>query len=170
MVITDTKFITRTGILLALVLLFQFLGRFIPLGPNSNFIVGPLVNASLIIAATFAGLWSGALIAVIAPFGAILTGAAVPLPFAPFIAIGNFIFVLFYYILRENKIMGLVAGSFVKFGFLYASIAIFLSLYSVPPKIATLLYFSFGWPQLVTAIVGGAIALAVMHPLKKTVK
>jgi len=34
------KYLTRTAMLLALTVIFQFIGRFIPLGPNSNFIVG----------------------------------------------------------------------------------------------------------------------------------
>jgi len=53
------KYLTRTAMLLALTVIFQFIGRFIPLGPNSNFIVGPLVNACLIISAGLVGLFSG---------------------------------------------------------------------------------------------------------------
>jgi len=167
---TNVRFLTRTGILLALTLLFQFFGRYIPLGPNSSFIVGPFVNATLIIATTFAGIWSGTAIAILAPFGAVLTGAAVPLPFVPFIATGNFIFVLFYYLLKKNRLLGLATGSLLKFGFLFASIAAFLNLSKVPSKLAAALYFTFSWPQLVTAVLGSILSLIVIKALEKTVK
>lgn len=97
------KYFTRTAILLALTVVFQFLGRPILLGPNSNFIVGPLVNACLVISSGLVGLFSGAVISVLAPYGAILTGAALPLPLAPFIALGNFALVLAFYIFRKKK-------------------------------------------------------------------
>lgn len=166
---SNVKFITRTAILLALAVVFQMLGRYIPLGPNSNFIVGPLVNACLLIAASAVGLWGAAIIAFITPFAAILTGATIPLPFVPFIAIGNFLLVLCYYLLRKKRITGLMAGALLKFSFLYAAVTIFLGLAQVKPQLAAVMYFTFGWPQLVTALLGGVIALIVTDYLKKSI-
>lgn len=163
----NTKLITRTAILLALTVVFQMLGRYIPLGPNSNFIVGPLVNACLLISTAASGLWGGAVVAVISPFSALITGGAVPLPFLPFIAIGNFILVLLFYVLRRNMIGGILSGSVLKFGFLYAAITLFLKVYTVPQKVFTVLSFLFSWPQLVTALIGGLIALIVIKALGK---
>ena len=71
----NTKLITRTAIMLALTIVFQALGRYTNLGPNSNFVVGPLVNACLLIATAAAGLWGGAIVSIVSPFGAIITGA-----------------------------------------------------------------------------------------------
>jgi len=98
------KYLTRTAMLLALTVIFQFIGRFIPLGPNSNFIVGPLVNACLIISAGLVGLFSGTVISVLAPYGAILTGATLPLPLAPFVALGNFVLVLAFIFSGRKKL------------------------------------------------------------------
>lgn len=161
----NVKFITRTAILLALTIVMQTVGRYIPLGPNSQFIVGPLVNACLLIGAAATGIYGGAVIALVAPFGAILTGAAIPLPFAPFIAIGNFVLVLFFYLLRKNKIAGILSGALLKFGFLFASVHVFVRMMNLPAKKADAMIASFGWSQLVTALIGGAIALAVIKAL-----
>lgn len=164
----NAKFITRVGILLALTVVFQSLGRFIPLGPNGNFIVGPLVNACLLIAAASVGIGAGAIIAVITPFTALLTGAAIPPLFIPFIAIGNFLIVLgFYLLMKKSKIAGVILGSVLKFGFLFASIRFFVNFAAVNPKKAVNLVAMFSIPQLITALMGGVIALIVIRALGK---
>lgn len=167
------KIITRTAILLALTLVFQMMGRF--LGPNNNFIVGPLVNAALIIATAATGLWGGTAISVIAPFVSALTNKAAIAPiilaFSPFIAAGNFILVLFCYLFRNrSRIAGIVIGAVLKFGFLFTAIMLFTRLADTPSKVAASLVFLFGWPQLVTALIGGAIALAVIRVLGKNLE
>jgi hypothetical protein len=160
----NTKTITRTALMLALTIVFQILGRYIPLGPNSNFIVGPLVNACLIITASLVGVFGASLIAIVAPFGALLTGATVPLPFLPFVALGNLVLVvLFYLINKKNYTAGVVAGAVVKFLALYASIIVFTNMANIPAKKATAMIFTFGWPQLVTALIGGVIAYFVIR-------
>lgn len=166
----NTKIIARTAILLALTILVQTLGRFIPLGQFNQFIVGPLVNACLLVAAAYTGLAGGAVVSVLSPFGAILTGAAIPLPFAPFIAAGNFVLVLLYVLLKKRPVPAVISGAVLKFGFLWGSILLFVSFMNIPDKKATLLIASFSWPQLVTALIGGAIALAVIKALKKSVE
>jgi len=163
------KIITRTAILLALTILFQALGRIIP-GQFSQFIVGPLVNACLIIAAAYTGLTGGSVVSVLSPFGAILTGAAVPLPFAPFIAGGNFILVLVFFLLKKKPLLGIASGAVFKFGFLLASVNLFVWLMSIPAKKAVLLITAFSWPQLVTAVIGGLLALLVLKALEKALK
>jgi len=163
----NTKTITRTALMLALTIVFQVIGRYIPLGPNSNFIVGPLVNACLLITASLVGFFGAAFIAIAAPFGAILTGATVPLPFTPFIALGNLVLVIIFYLLmKKSSIVGIIAGSIVKFLTLYASILVFTNLAKIPAKKASVMIFTFGWPQLVTALIGGAIALVVTRLVK----
>ncbi|HOJ10931.1 MAG TPA: ECF transporter S component [Clostridiales bacterium] len=167
------QFITRTAILLALTIMFQMMGRF--LGPNNNFIVGPLVNAALLIATAATGLWGATTISVIAPFVSALTNKApiapILLPFTPFIAIGNFILVLFFYLfMKKNKIAGIITGSVLKFSFLYASISVFLKVMKVPEGPSKVLNSLFSWPQLVTALAGGVIALVVIKALGKNIE
>ncbi len=166
----NTKIITRTAILLALTILFQTLGRFIPLGQFSQFIVGPLINACLLIAAAYTGLAGGAVVSVLSPFGAILTGAAIPLPFAPFIAVGNFILVLLYVLIKKKPVAAIASGAVLKFGFLWASILIFTGMMKIPAQKANIMIASFSWPQLVTALVGGIIGLAVIKALDRAIE
>ena len=166
----STKFVTRTAILLALTIVFQTMGRVIPLGQFNQFITGSLVNACLIIAAASGGLWGGGIIAVLAPFGAILTGAAIPLPFAPFIAIGNFILVLLFVLFKNKHIAGITAGAILKFGFLFAAINLFVGWMKIPSPKSVIMVTAFSWPQLVTALIGGAIALVVIRALGKTLE
>lgn len=165
---TDVRFITYTAVILALTIVFQSMGRVIPLGPNANFIVGPLVNACLIIAAAVVGFSGGCTIAVLAPAGAYLTGAAIPLPFLPFVAVGNAILVAGFCLLRKNQWAGLAVGAVAKFLFLWGSVVLFLSLRNKP--LAGAMLFTFSWPQLVTAIVGGMIALGVLAAIRKTIR
>ena len=166
----NIKILTRTAIILALTILFQALGRFIPLGQFNQFIVGPLVNACLLVAASYTGLAGGAVVSVLSPFGAILTGAVIPLPFAPFIAAGNFILVLVFTLLKNKPILGIASGAVLKFGFLLASINLFVWMMSIPAKKAVLMIAAFSWPQLITAIIGGLLALLVLKALGKAVK
>jgi hypothetical protein len=166
----NTKIIARTGVLLAVTIVLQNLGRIVPLGPYSNFIVGPLVNASLLISAAATGLIGGAVISVATPFVASLT-TGVPLPFAPFIAIGNFILVLLFYIfMKKNKIAGIISGAILKFAFLLAAINIYVKYAELAEKQVANLLYAFSWPQLITAIIGGILALAVLKALGKKVE
>lgn len=166
-----TRFITRTALLLAVAIAFQLLGRV--LGPYNNFIVGPVVNAVLIIATAIAGFWSGAAIAVIAPLVSAFTNKAAIAPlilaFSPFIILGNVIIVAaFHFLKKKSKIAAIAVGALLKAGFLYAAISIFTSLVKMPSKFATTLTNLFSWPQLITAAIGGAIALAVLAALYKS--
>jgi hypothetical protein len=147
------------------------------MGTYNNFIVGPLVNACLLVSTSIVGIWAGVFIALAAPFGAILTGAAVPLPFAPFIAIGNFLIVLgFYLLMKRSQIAGVIVGSLVKFGFLWGAIYLMIPVITAgkPAKAAVQmtnsLMFTFSWPQLVTALIGGALALIVLKTVGKNME
>lgn len=161
------KFITRTALLLALVVAVQMAGRLLP---NNNFIVGPLVNACLLVSTALAGVWSGIIISVVSPFSSLINNhapvAAALLPFAPFVAAGNAIFVLSFYLLRKKSAAaGIGIGAVLKFAFLYFAIRLFLRMFEFS-KFAKVLTALFSWPQLITALLGGVIALAVIKALK----
>ncbi|MHB1391587.1 MAG: hypothetical protein ACYCYE_00640 [Clostridia bacterium] len=85
-------------------------------------------------------------------------------------ALGNAVYVLSYYLLRKkNAVAGICIGSVLKFAFLYSAINIFLQLFNFP-KFAKVLTFLFGWPQLITALLGGVIALAAVKVLKNSIE
>ncbi len=171
----ETRFIARTAMLLAAAFAIQFAGRF--LGSYNNFIVGPVINACLLIATAFVSPWSGITIGVITPFASLVNNhspvVALLLPFSPLVAIGNIILVVcFYFIMKKNAIAAVITGAVLKFAFLFASVSLFLNiitnynLISVPPLLKKNFLFLFSWPQLVTALAGGIIALSVIKALK----
>lgn len=169
----NIRFITRTALLLAVAILFQYLGRF--MGPQNNFIVGPIVNAVLIISTEIVGVFSGLMISIIAPIISALTNktpmAAVVLAFSPFIISGNAVLVICYSLLKKwNRIAAIAIGAVAKFAFLYAAVTIFSNLVKDSLKIPPVFIGLFSWPQLVTAIIGGVIALVIIPPLRKAVK
>lgn len=163
-IMNKTRFLTRTALLLAVAIAFQIFGKFIP---YNNFIVGPIVNAVLLVATAAAGLWSGVAISVIAPLVSAFTNKAAIAPliigFSPFIIIGNIIIVLaFHFLRKKNAVVAVGLGSVLKFGFLYAAISVFTSMVEMQPKVAATLTGLFSWPQLFTALAGGAIALVIL--------
>lgn len=164
--------VTRTAVLLALTVVFQIGGRAVPLGPNSNFVVGPLVNAALIVSVMVTGIPGGAIISIAAPYFAALTSNTPMTPFilvfSPYIAAGNFILILFVYLFKNKSyIYGLISGAILKFAVLYGGVNLMMNIRNVPAPQQKVLTFMFGWPQLATAIGGGIIAYFVVNALKK---
>ena len=165
------RMITKTAILLAVVVVVQIAGRGLP---NSNFIVGPLVNMCLLITAMTAGLGGGITIAVLSPFTSLINNnapiASALLPFAPVIAIANIIFVLvFYFFYNKNKYVGLVTAAVLKFGFLFLSIRLFLNIFDFS-KFTEKLVSLFSWSQLITALIGGFVALPIILAVNKATR
>lgn len=150
------KWLTRTAFLLAIALVFQ-------MGGFPQPITGPLVNTILYLAAMIVGWQGGILIGILTPLIATLRGILPPplAPLIPFIALGNSLMVvLFYWLKSKNKIIALIVASFVKFLILFGAVNLLIQ---VPPAISQMMSI----PQLITALVGGIIALLVMAFLQK---
>ena len=162
------RFITRTALLLALTIVFQMMRPFIPLSPlGSNFIIGSLVNASLATASVMVGMWGGIIISVAAPVIAFMQQHIAFVWLVPIVAGGNAALVLLYgWWYRKNKWTGIALSSVVKFVLLFAMVKTAVSVLVVPPPAAAMLTLMFSWPQLVTAVIGGIIAVPVIERLK----
>ncbi len=163
------NFVATTGMLIALTVSLQLLGRYIPLGVYNNFVIGPLVNACLFVSVIMVGWPSGVIVGLLSPFGAILTGSAIPLLFTPFIVAGNFLLVIIFNLLKKKRIIGIIGASIVKTTFLYVAIICMLSILKLPPKKSGMMLFLFSWPQLITALLGGVIAINVLNRLGKQI-
>ena len=178
-----TRFLTRTAILLALTLVFQVFGRDlaigIGLGAFQNFLVGPLVNLCLLVATAFAGIWAGVAVALLSPLGAFATGA-VPEPlFLVVIAIGNLILVLAFAVADHvsesmkthgkllTRFAGILVGAVLKTAWLWGGILVYSRMFAMKDSIRVAMTFAFSWPQAVTAIAGGVLALLILKPLEK---
>lgn len=167
------KKLVRASLLLAIAIIVQILGKNIP--EINQFLVGPIVNAILILTTFVCGTWWGVGVGVLTPVIAWLVGQLPgPMaPFIPFIMIGNSLFVIFFGILKNQqkwgKYIGLLFGSFIKFLFLSFSAAKLITIFNIglPSKVASKLVIMMGIPQLVTALIGGVIALVLIELLTK---
>lgn len=146
----------RAAILLAVALVFQFVKM-------GQLVTGSGINAVLIIAAQVCGLPWAAAIGLITPFMAVVLGVTPPamIVVVPYIVCGNVLYVLTYSLLKKrSRILGVGVAALLKFGLLYSVVNYFLS---VKPPIKLALSF----PQLLTALIGGTIALIILKVLER---
>jgi hypothetical protein len=173
------SWVTRTAVLTALLIVFQWaLGT---ITGDNQFVVGSAVNLVLIITAVLSGLASGITVALISPFIAYLLGIGI-IGIVPFIALGNItIVVVWYYIAGKASATtdgyvrmsaALVIGAALKFIVLYLTIVKFAIpvILNLPAAKVNALSLAFGWPQLVTAAIGGVIAILIIPVLRKAIK
>ncbi len=163
------KNLTRTGLLLALTLVFQSLRFLIPLPPwMSTFLIGSLVNAALLVALQALGMRSALLIACVTPVVAWLQ-QLLPLPaFILPVAVGNSLYIWLFSRLRRAGPEWLAVGSAAlgKAAFFFLAFRGLLSILELPPALSTAILFVMGWPQLVTGLVGGFIAIYAWRRLE----
>ena len=156
----NVKFITRTAILLAITLIFQFLKM-------PQLITGSIVNAMLLIAAGTVGMWSGVIIGLLTPVIAFLVGImGFPL-MIPFIMIGNGVYVILFST-QKNKVIGMIVGAVVKFIWLALSVKYIMQLFNV--KVPLKIVQAFTTPQLITALIGGMLGIIVIALLENYFK
>ncbi|MBE3598829.1 MAG: ECF transporter S component [Limnochordaceae bacterium] len=149
-----TRRVVAAAILLAFVTGFQALGL-------PQLATGPVVNATLFLAAWTVGPLFGAAIGLLTPVVALWRGIlAAPLaPMVPFIAVGNGVLVVIaYYLRRVHLSVAIAVAAVAKFALLATAVR---ALVSVPAPIAVAMQ----WPQLYTAILGGLLAWLVWKAL-----
>lgn len=151
------RWITRTGLLLAVALVVQSL-RLAP--PYGQLITGSVINAVLILAVSMVDVWAGVGIGLLTPWIALITGI-MGLPFmVPFIMAANATLALVYGLLRnKGRLLAGIAGAFAKYGFFVLTTNFLLQLFGkqLPsPAVA-----AFGVTQLGTALVGVLLALII---------
>ena len=176
------KWITRTALLLALALLFQSLRGSIPkvmipgLGEMDQYIIGSLVNTTLILGAVTVGFTGGLVIAIVTPLVALLQGEIAFQIMMPFVALGNVAIVLFVSLFyKRNKILAFGSGIIAKFLTLLVTINLIVIPYLTPTLptekagvVSAMLSFKFGYPQLITATLGAIIAYALIPVLESS--
>ncbi|MFD3158465.1 ECF transporter S component [Haloimpatiens sp. FM7330] len=169
----NSKNLVRSALLLAIAIIIQSIGRNIP--QISQLFVGSIVNTILIIAAFVCGTSLAICVGALTPLLAWLIGQLpAPMgPFVPFIMIGNALLILVFGIIKNDstirQIIGIILGSLCKFLFLYLSASKLINLLNInlPSKIAKKLIIMMGLPQLITALIGGFIALILVNIMKK---
>jgi hypothetical protein len=141
----------------------------VPIFVHSQWITGPIINATLFAATFVLGPVAGILIALIPSLVALTTGL-LPLPLAPmvpFIMVGNVLLVVAFHYLRTNHFAAKVTlAAAVKFLFLW-QVTIQIMTNMLPDPVVKNLLVMMTWPQLYTALAGGLIAFALLKSLKR---
>ena len=175
------RWITETSVMLALLVCLQALTK--PLG---QLVTGSCVNAVLAVSALVGGLSCGTVVALCSPVLAYLLGIAPQILTVPAIMVGNALFVTVLCLLADKTGKNIVRQAIawftaagVKFASLYAIVVWIicgvlserlLSSGVMKPPMLQALPATFSWPQLFTALIGGAVALAITPVLRKALR
>ena len=181
----NIRWITETALMLALLICLQWVGSFVPHPLAKQLLTGTMVNCVLAVTVLLIGMSSGITVAVISPVCAFLFGIAPNLITVVPIMLGNVCYVVALRLLmgkalwRQGIALAVAAGG--KFLVLYTLVVqVICGVASnaflgkkvgetmlLAPKMLTMLPAMFGWPQLVTAISGGILALSLVPLLRK---
>ena len=169
-----TFWITRTALLTALLIVLQ--AATMPLG--NSLVTGSIGNMLLVVSVMTCGLSSGLCVAAISPVIAKLFGIGPLWSLIPFIAAGNVVLVVLWHVIGSRgmggkkhtaRLAALVTAAVAKFLVLYVGIVKIAVpvLLNLPERQAAVISAMFSVPQLVTALAGGAFALALIPRLKR---
>ncbi len=175
------RWITETALMLALLVSLQAITK--PLG---QIVTGSCVNAILAVSVLVGGLSSGLTVALISPVLAFLLGIA-PMPLTvPAIMAGNCVYVWMLHLLADKtgkvpvkQVVAWVIAAAAKFSTLYILVAqlicgiladSLIASGAMKPPMVQALPVTFGLPQLITALIGGAVALLIFPVLRKALK
>jgi hypothetical protein len=151
------RWITRTGLLLAVALAVQSL-RIQP--PFGQVITGGSINAILFLAVILVDTWAGVAIGLITPWVALMMNIT-GLPFmVPFIMAANAILALSFGLLqRFSRFFAGVIAAVAKYGWFLLTVNVLLGLIgrTLPPAAVV----TFGITQLATALIGVMLAFII---------
>ena len=180
------RWITETAVMLALLLAFQWLGGNIAEFITKQIVTGTLVNCVLAVSVLCVGYASGISISLISPIFAFMLGINTnPLAIGP-IMVGNVCFVVLLRLIcgRQGKPfwkqpIAWLTAAVTKYGVMHA-LAVWLmcdllgpfltSSGVMTPQLNKQLLKAFDYPQLIAALIGGALALAIWPILRKAIK
>ncbi len=171
--------ITETAVMLALLVTLQSVTK-----PMGQLVTGSFVNAVLAVTVLVAGLSSGITVALISPILAYLLGIAPQILTVPASMLGNTVFVLLLYFIagKDSKkvarqVIAWVSAAAAKFATLYCVVVwLICGVFSegllasgiLKAPMLKALPATFSWPQLFTALIGGAVALLITPVLRKS--
>ncbi len=177
---SKVRWITQTALMLALLVTLQALTK-----GFGQLVTGSCVNAILAVTVLLIGCASAVTVAVISPVLAFLLGIAPQILTVPAIMVGNCLYVILLHLIAGNgkpiarQILGWLTAAAAKAAVLYASVAWLicgvlaeglLASGLLKKPMLTALPATFSWPQFVTALIGGAAALAIVPLLRKALR
>lgn len=167
-----TLWITQTAVLIALLIILQYTTASL-----GQLITGSCVNAVLAFSALAVGISNSAVVALLSPFFAFMLGIGPKLlPIVPCIAIGNLTYVLIIAFISgkgmndTRNAVSVGIGAVLKFVVLQYLVVniVCTKLPLKPPQIATFTKM-FSWPQLITALIGGILAMFIAKAVRKAI-
>ena len=169
----QTIWITQTGVFLAVLIVAQAVTR--PLG--NTIVTGSVTNMLLILAVMLCGLSSAAVISVVSPVFATILGIGPLWPFIPFIIAGNLTLVALWRLIalrrpersKALEVVALFCAAAAKFLVLYFGVVRFVVpiVLGLGEPQASAVSIAFSWPQIITATVGGLLAMLLFPALSK---
>ena len=172
------RWITETAILLALLVTLQAVTK-----GFGQLVTGSCVNAVLAVAALMGGLASGLVVALVSPVLAFLLGIAPQILTVPAIMVGNSVYVVLLCLVADKsgknllrQIGAWLLAAAAKAAVLYLLVAKLicgvlaeqlLAAGTLKEPMLKALPATFSWPQLFTALIGGAVALLIVPVLRK---
>ena len=180
--------ITETAVMLALLIALQAVTK-----PMGQLVTGSCVNAVLALTVLLLGMGSGIAVALLSPVFAFLLQIAPNLVTVPAIMLGNLCYVVLLRLITGGRVTPLwktgaawLGASVAKFAVLYLTVVKLIcgtlapsllgkkvgdTVLLAPPMLAPdKLPEMFSWIQLGTALIGGALAIAIWPLLKKALK
>ncbi len=172
-----TLWVTETAAMLALLVVLQWVTK--PLG---QFVTGSCVNAVLAVTVLMVGMSSGVTVALLSPVFAYLLGIAPNLATVPAIMVGNTVLVVVLRLIWGSgalvwrRVAAWLCAAVAKFAVLYVLVVLVICGLASDALLAqgilkapmlTSLPATFSWPQLVTALIGGGLAVILVPILKK---
>ena len=175
------RWITETAVMLALLVSLQALTK-----PMGRLVTGSFVNTVLAVTVLVAGYSSGITVALISPVLAYLMNIAPQILTVPAIMVGNVLFVVLLRLIAGKnsrkilrQVLAWLAAAAAKFAAMYAIVAwlicdvlaqVLIDAGLLKAPMLQLLPATFSWPQLFTALIGGAVALLITPILRKALK
>ena len=170
-----TKFVARTGVLIALAAVFQIVFSLIPLSPIlKTALLGAMVNLVLYVAVVSVGPISAVAISFITPLVAFLTGKLTLAVLIPFVGLGNAVMVLSYWLVRRNgrealDYFGLGLSAVLKFGIMQFMVSVIVPhLPGIKPPMIKSLSLTWSYPQFIAAAAGAVLSVFVVKALSNT--
>ncbi len=132
--------------------------------PQNQWITGTIVNSILFISAWKLGIVNATLIAIIPSSIALNRGLLLPpqIMILPFIILSNIALILTFINFKKSLFLGVLFASILKFALLAGTVS-FLFAEKLPIAMIQMMQF----PQLITALAGGFLAVTLIKKLKK---
>lgn len=183
--------ITYTAMLLALLICLQWAGSQIAEPMTKQLVTGSFVNCVLAVAALTVGLFGSIALAVVSPVMAFLLGIAPNIVTVVPIMLANTCFVLLLRAMAGKQAtlhwrqpVAVVTAAVAKFILLYLLVVQVICNLAAPslmgkkvgqsvvlaPPMLKMLPAMFSWPQLVTALIGGTMAMLLLPAIKKSLR